>query len=162
MLDRAFVVSPANTAFGGGALIDGTGAVVGITSLRLGEKPFANLAIPIEKFLAGRDELLAKGRVESRGVRPWLGLYTESVPGRGAVVVGFSPVGPAGPAGFRRGDLIVAVNGRSITSQEEFYTRLWEGQIGEPVMVEIRRQSGSQMITVRPADRYRLFRTTEK
>jgi hypothetical protein len=29
-------------------------------------------------------------------------------------------------------------------------------------MVEVRRQSGAQMITVRPADRYRLFRTTEK
>lgn len=162
MLDRAFIVFPANTAFGGGALIDGTGAVVGITSLRLGEKPFSNLAIPIEKFLAGRDELLAKGRVESRGARPWLGLYTESVPGRGAVVVGFSPSGPAGQAGFRRGDLIVAVNGRAVASQEEFYTRLWEGQIGEPVTVEVRRQSRSEVITVRPADRYRIFRTTEK
>jgi serine protease Do len=162
MLDRAFVVFPANTAFGGGVLIDGTGSVVGITSLRLGEKPFSNLAIPIEKFLAARDELLAKGRVESRGVRPWLGVYTESVPGRGAVVVGVSPVGPAGQAGFRRGDLIVAVNGQAVASQEEFYTRLWAGQIGEPVAVEVRRQTGSQVITVRPADRYRIFRTTEK
>jgi S1-C subfamily serine protease len=162
MLDRAFIVAPANPAFGGGALVDGTGAVVGITSLRLGDKPFSNLAIPIEKFLAGRDELLAKGRVESRGVRPWLGVYTESVPGRGAIVLGVSPVGPAGPAGFRRGDLIVSVNGRSVSSQEEFYARLWEGQIGEPVEVVVRRESGSQVLKVRPADRYRLFRTMEK
>jgi serine protease Do len=162
MLDRAFIVAPANPAFGGGALVDGTGAVVGITSLRLGDKPFSNLAIPIEKFLAGRDELLAKGRVESRGVRPWLGVYTESVPGRGAIVLGVSPVGPAGPAGFRRGDLIVSVNGRAVSSQEEFYARLWEGQIGEPVEVVVRRESGSQVLKVRPADRYRLFRTMEK
>jgi serine protease Do len=76
--------------------------------------------------------------------------------------VGFSPSGPAGQAGFRRGDLIVAVNGRAVASQEEFYTRLWEGQIGEPVTVEVRRQSRSEVITVRPADRYRIFRTTEK
>jgi S1-C subfamily serine protease len=162
MLDRAFLVHPANPAFGGGALVDAAGTVVGITSLRLGEKPFSNLAIPIEKFLAGRDELLAKGRVESRGVRPWLGVYTESVPGRGAIVLGVSPAGPAGPAGFRRGDLIVAVNGRAVASQEEFYARLWEGRIGEPVEVLVRRESGSQILTVRPADRYRIFRTTDK
>jgi S1-C subfamily serine protease len=162
MLDRAFIVAPANPAFGGGALVDVSGAVVGITSLRLGDKPFSNLAIPIEKFLAGRDELLAKGRVESRGVRPWLGVYTESVPGRGAIVLGVSPAGPAGPAGFRRGDLIVSVNGRAVASQEEFYARLWEGRIGEPVEVVVRRESGSQVLKVRPADRYRIFRTTEK
>ena len=51
---------------------------------------------------------------------------------------------------------------RAVASQEEFYTRLWAGQIGEPLTVEVRRQSGSQVITVRPADRYRIFRTTEK
>jgi serine protease Do len=162
MLDRAFIVSPANPAFGGGALVDGTGAVIGITSLRLGDKPYTNLAIPIEKFLAGRDELLARGRVESRGVRPWIGVYTESVPGRGAVVLGVSPVGPAGQAGFRRGDLIVSVNGRAVASQEEFYARLWETRLGEPVAVLVRRDSGAQLLTVRPADRYRIFRTEER
>lgn len=162
MLDRAFIVYPSNPAFGGGALVDSNGAVVGITSLRLGDKPYSNLAIPIEKFLAGRDELLARGRVESRGVRSWIGVYTENVPGRGAMVLGVSPVGPAGPAGFRRGDLIVSVNGRAVASQEEFYTRLWETRPGEPVAVLVRRESGSQVLTVRPADRYRIFRTKDK
>lgn len=161
MLDRAFVVSPANPAFGGGALVDATGAVVGITSLRLGERPFSNLAIPIEKFLAGRDELLATGRVSSRGVRPWLGLYTDTQSGRGVVVLGVNPVGPAGPAGFRRGDVILTIAGRAVASQEEFYTRLWEMRIGEPLEVLVQRESGQATLTVRPADRYRVYRTTE-
>ena len=73
------------------------GAVVGITSLRLGEAPHVNLAIPIEKFLPGKDELLASGRVASRAPRPWLGLYTASLDGRGVVVSGMSPSGPRGP-----------------------------------------------------------------
>jgi S1-C subfamily serine protease len=161
MLDRAFVVSPANPAFGGGALVDATGAVVGITSLRLGERPFANLAIPIEKFLAGRDELLAQGRVSSRGARPWLGVYTDTLVGRGVVVTGVNPIGPAGPAGFRRGDVILTVAGRAVANQEEFYTRLWETRIGEPVDIQVQRMSGPATLTVRPADRYRLYRTTE-
>ena len=66
MLDRAFVVAPHNPAFGGAALVDAAGAVIGITSLRLGEAPHVDLAIPIEQFLAGKDELIARGRVTSR------------------------------------------------------------------------------------------------
>ena len=62
MLDRAFIVTPYNPAFGGAPLVDVAGRVIGVTSLRLGESPRVNLAIPIEKFLAGKDELLARGR----------------------------------------------------------------------------------------------------
>jgi len=70
MLDRAFVVSPYNPAFGGSPLVNVNGEVIGITSLRLGERPAVNLAIPIEKFLPGKDELIQKGRVASRKPRP--------------------------------------------------------------------------------------------
>ena len=66
MLDRAFIVTPYNAAFGGAALVNAAGSVIGVTSLRLGAAPHVNLAIPIDKFLAGKDELLAQGRVTSR------------------------------------------------------------------------------------------------
>jgi S1-C subfamily serine protease len=159
MLDRTFIVAPANPAFGGGALVDARGNVVGITSLRLGERPFTNLAIPVEKFLPIRDELIARGRVESRASRPWLGLYTQPLEGRGLVVVGMSPSGPAASAGFRRGDFIVRVGGDKVDSQEEFYTRLWARPVGEELVVVVRREDRFEAITVRPADRYRIFRT---
>ena len=162
MLDRAFIVSPSNPAFGGGAVVSAAGTVVGITSLRLGERPSVNLAIPIEKFLAGKDELLARGRVESRRPRPWLGLWTETQDGGGVVVLGVTPAGPAAAAGFRRGDAIVTIGGRSVASQEEFYARLWEHRVGELVEIVVEREARRQSITVRPADRYRVYRTTEK
>jgi serine protease Do len=158
LLDRAFIVAPHNPAFGGSALVDAAGQIIGITSLRLGPAPHVNLAIPAEKFVAGREELLAKGRVESRRPRPWLGLLTESH-GAGVLVVGLSPAGPAGAAGVRRGDLIVRLNGQAVSSREEFYRRLWEGQVGEEMVLVIQRPEGSQTITVRTADRYRVFRT---
>ncbi|HWN14107.1 MAG TPA: S1C family serine protease [Candidatus Dormibacteraeota bacterium] len=66
MLDRAFIVIPHNAAFGGAALVDTAGRVIGVTSLRLGEAPHIDLAIPIEQFLAVKDELIARGRVTSR------------------------------------------------------------------------------------------------
>jgi S1-C subfamily serine protease len=162
MLDRAFIIAPYNLAFGGGVLVDTAGRVIGITSLRLGEPPFVNLAIPVEKFLPVKDELISRGRVESRPSRPWLGLYTATRDGGGVVVTGLSPVGPAHSAGFRAGDVIVRLNGEKVDSQEEFYARLWAGQVGQELQVVVRRGSRVEAITVRPADRYRFYRTTER
>ncbi len=159
MLDRAFIVSPYNPAFGGSALVNESGEVIGIASLRLGEPPFVNLAIPIEKFLQGKDELIRDGRVVSRTPRPWLGLYTLSVEGGGVVVTGASPAGPAWSAGFQRGDRIVRLNGDPVGTQEEFYARLWQKKVGEEITVVVLRDSIFHAITVRPADRYRFFRT---
>ena len=161
MLDRAFVVTPHNPAFGGAALVDAAGALIGITSLRLGEAPHVDLAIPIEKFLAGKEELVASGRVTSRAPRPWLGLYTESGV-RGVVVSGLSPLSPARAAGVRPGDVIVQVNGRQVASREDFYRTLWQGGVDQDVHVTVERPGGRHAITVRPVDRYRFYRAPDK
>lgn len=110
MPERAFLVSPDNPAFGGSPLVNPQGEVIGIASLGLGEPPAVNLAIPLETFVPGKDELLRSGRVVSRKPRPWLGLYTFPAEGGGVVMRG----------------------GRF------------------------------EAIAVRPADRYRVFRTTGK
>ncbi|MEK7204468.1 MAG: S1C family serine protease [candidate division NC10 bacterium] len=157
MIDRAFVVAPYNAAFGGSPLVNVQGEVIGITSLRLGERPFVNLAIPIEHFTASKDELLSKGRVLSRRPRPWLGLYT--LPAEtGVVVAGMSPVGPARQAGFQRGDVIVRINGEGVDGQEEFYRKLWQNQVGQEITVVVLRESRFHVIKVRPLDRYDLLR----
>ena len=161
MLDRAFIVTPYNAAFGGAPLVDPAGRVIGITSLRLGEAPHVNLAIPVEKFLSGRDELLTQGRVTSRAPRPWLGLYTEPVDGA-LVVAGLSPLGPARAAGLRPGDIIVGLNGQEVASREDFYRQLWQATVDQDVHMTVRRSGGIQAIAVRPVDRYRFYRTSDK
>jgi S1-C subfamily serine protease len=161
-LDRAFIVTPYNRAFGGGAVVDATGAVVGIASLRLGERPFVNLAIPVETFLPGKDELIATGRLQSRRPRPWLGLYALPREDGGVVVGGVMPVGPAAAAGVRRGDVIVRMNGEKVAAPEDFYARLWQGQVGEDVELVVVREGRFEALSVRSADRYRFYRTTEK
>src|SRR5213594_2301243 len=69
MLDRAFIVTPAVSSWGGSALVDDHGRLVGVVSLRLGDAPHVNLAIPLETFLPVKDELIAAGRVTSRRPR---------------------------------------------------------------------------------------------
>jgi S1-C subfamily serine protease len=157
MLDRALIVGPSNDSWGGNAVVDARGAVLGIASLRLGDPPHVNVTIPIEKFVAVKDELVAVGRVVSRPPRPWLGLYT--IPHEGGVVVdGFAPSGPAREAGFRRGDRILSVNGVTVASQEEFYEQLWRARAGDVIRLAVQRETAVHVIRVQSVDRYRLLR----
>ena len=154
MLERAFIVSPASPSWGGSALVNARGEVVGIGSLRLGEAPYTNLFIPIERFLPVKDEIITTGRVQSRVPRPWIGLYT-SADSEGLTVDGFSPVGPAAQAGFQRGDRIVGVNGVHVRSQEEFYEALWKNRAGEVIKVSVQRDNRVVVIPVQSIDRHR-------
>lgn len=157
MLERAFFVAPGSPSWGGSAVVDSAGRVIAIASLRLGEPPHVDVAVPVEAFAPVREELIAVGRVTSRRPRPWLGLYTHATRD-GVVVDDFAPAGPARSAGFRKGDRIVSVNGVSVGTQEEFYRQLWQGRAGDVVRVSVVRGARVHVIAVRSIDRYRLLR----
>ena len=161
MLPRAFIVSPALASWGGSAMVDERGGLVGIVSLRLGEEPaYVNMAIPLEMFLPVKDELIATGRVGSRRPRPWIGLHTRASED-GVFVDGFNESGPARSAGFRKGDRIVGVNGVGVKTQEEFYEQMWRRQAGDTIEVAVRRDHVVRVIPVRSIDRTTLYRTSQ-
>lgn len=157
LLDRAIIVAPANPSFGGSPLINTQGEVIGVTSLRLGEPPHVNLAIPIEYLVAHKDELLAEGRVGNRPSRPWIGIYTVETE-RGLAVAGAAPAGPALEADFERGDIIVRLNGEKVEGQADFYQKLWKTAVGSELRILVLRESRFQVITLRSIDRARIAR----
>ena len=63
LLDRAVYVAPHHPAFGGAALVDPDGALVGVVSLRL---PAGHLAIPIDLLAPARDAMVRTGRPRAR------------------------------------------------------------------------------------------------
>src|SRR5207244_8316489 len=65
MLDRALMMTPSMSSWGGSAAVDERGRVVGIVSLRLGEAPYVSMAIPSERRLAVKEEPISAGRVLS-------------------------------------------------------------------------------------------------
>ena len=161
MLPRAFIVSPAISSWGGSAMVDERGQLVGIVSLRLGEDPaYVNMAIPLETFLPVKDEIIAGGRVSSRRPRPWIGLHTRANPD-GVFVDGFNDAGPARSAGFQKGDRIVGVNGVGVRTQEEFYEQMWRRQAGDTIEVAVHREDAVRVIAVRSIDRTILYRTSQ-
>ncbi len=157
MLDRALFVAPAIAgSWGGTAVVDPEGRVVGIVSLRLGDGPHLNMAVPSERLLQVQDELIKTGRVVSRPPRPWIGLQTVVTEG-GLYVQGFNESGPARVAGFRRGDRIVRVDGVAVNTQEEFYERMGRRGAGDPIEVAVLREAGELIIPVRSLDRSRHY-----
>src|SRR5258705_5235025 len=94
MLDRAIIVAPASPQWGGSAVVNDRGELIGIASLRLGEPPHVNLAIPIEKFVAVKDELIEAGPIPSRPPPPRPGPLTLGLP-PGPFLSQPSPAGPS-------------------------------------------------------------------
>jgi serine protease Do len=148
LLDRAVYVAPQHPAFGGAALVDPDGALVGVVSLRL---PAGHLAIPIDLLAPNRNALLQTGR-PSRP-RPWLGIRAVGIDG-GIGIAGVSPAGPAQAAGLQPGDIIERVNGEAVVDVEAFYRRLWAQPVSQPLELRVRRDGALRTITVQLRDRY--------
>ena len=111
-LDRAITTTAMNPGLGGAPLLDSRGRVAGIASLDLNEIGRFTLAIPVDDFLAHRDELLQHGRRVSRPARAWVGLYCYTFRDH-VVIAGVLPGTPAEQAGLKAGDVVLTVDGQA-------------------------------------------------
>ena len=90
--------------------------------------------------------------------RPWIGVQTQEVHGN-VIVTRVTPDGPADAASIRPGDVIVALGGETITSQADFYMRLWSrGAPGVEFPLDVLRGGKIQSVTVTSGDRERYYR----
>ncbi|MDP9199393.1 MAG: trypsin-like peptidase domain-containing protein [Pseudomonadota bacterium] len=130
-----FIQTDAAINFGnsGGALVDGTGRLVGLNSVIAGRQAGIEgigFAIPVDLVRGVVDAILRDGRV----VRGWIGV----VPGdlnpsdaaqfglpEGAVLVrAVYPNSPAAAQGVARGDFITEVNGTAVRGAQDLLARV--------------------------------------
>ena len=107
-------INPGNS---GGALIDARGTLVGINTAIFSESGGSQgigFAIPVSLARQVMEQIITKGRVD----RGWLGVAaqdTEPDAGiRGARIMSVQRGGPADRASLRPGDVVVAINDKSI------------------------------------------------
>ncbi|MFQ5972707.1 MAG: S1C family serine protease, partial [Alphaproteobacteria bacterium] len=129
LLENAIFTSPPHRGFGGAALLGPDGRLLGIGSLFVANSVAqnkvlpGNMFVPIDQLKPILTELVEKGRRQGP-VRPWLGVYPQSV--RGHVILDrIARGGPADTAGLRANDLVIAVNGKDVTDVAAFYRALW-------------------------------------
>ena len=153
-------INPGNS---GGALVDARGALVGINTAIYspsGGSLGIGFAVPIDLAREVMDSLVREGRV----VRGWIGVepreltaeLAESMqlPGRdGVLVAGVLQGGPAGAAGLRPGDVVLAVGGQSVRSTAELLRAVAALRPGTRALMSVQRGAQRAEVAVTVGER---------
>ena len=163
LIDGAIFTSPPRADFGGAALINREGELVGIGSLFVmdamapGERLPGNMFVPIDLLKPVLDEMIATGR-QKGGARPWIGVNSLEEDGR-LKVMRVSADGPAERAGIAAGDIILGLSGEKVEKLSEFYQRLWSsGAPGVEVTLKVLKGSEIRDVKIRSIDRFEIIR----
>jgi S1-C subfamily serine protease len=150
--------APINPGNSGGPLLNARGEVIGITSMI--ESPVAGsvgvgFAIPINTAKRLLSQLEAGARLEP----VWLGITAQELDPAlardrgltvqtGILVGSVLSNGPAAQAGLRAGDVITAIDGRSVRTMAELADRLSGYRPGDSITVTINRAGQEQQVPV--------------
>jgi serine protease Do len=151
--------APINQGNSGGALINARGELIGINSQILstsGGNIGIGFAIPSNMARNVMDQLTKTGNVH-RGqlgvaiqpMTPELANQIGLSDTRGVLVSGVADNGPAAKAGIRRGDVIVAFNGRPVSDGNTLRNQIASTPPGTQVQITIVRDKHEQQIPVR-------------
>lgn len=157
LLDEALFTAPAHPQWGGAALLNAGGDLIGIGSLLVqqevdGEASNVNMFVPIDLLTPILDAMVQSGR-SPHPPHPWLGMSTQDPEGK--LVVGrLSPGGPAQRAGVQLGDVVLGVGGLRVHGLAELFRAVWRlGPAGVDVPLTLSRSGDVLHITVKSADR---------
>ena len=162
LLDNAIFTFPPIADWGGAALIEASGKLVGVGSLFVrdaagnGTGLPGHMFVPIDILKPILDQLIETGQRKG-AQRPWFGVTTfEDADG---VNVGrVSEGGPGDAAGLERGDIIMSVGSTAVKTLAEFYRAVWSrGEAGVRVPLTITRGRQELTVSVRSIDRTSFF-----
>jgi len=153
--------APLNPGNSGGPLLDSRGRVIGINTAIIAMAQGIGFAIPADTARTVVSQLISKGRV----TRSYLGLvgvrrpldrrfvrFYRLMKGEAVEIVGLAGDGPAAEAGLRRGDIIVSLGGRPVSSVDEIFHVLAEWPVGQPLAVGFLRGKDLKEIPVTPRE----------
>ncbi|AFY86000.1 MULTISPECIES: HhoA/HhoB/HtrA family serine endopeptidase [Chroococcidiopsis] len=157
-------INPGNS---GGPLLNDRGEVIGINTAIRADGMGIGFAIPIDKAKAIKDRLIRGEQVahpyigvQMETLTPSLARQNNSDPNsaiqipevNGVLVVRVLPNSPAAAAGLRRGDVIVQVDGQTITKAEQLQSLVEDTQVGQAIQVKVRRGDRTQQLSVRTGE----------
>jgi len=161
LFDMIQTDAPIAPGSSGGALLDGQGRVIGITTAiavsDVGPEGLG-FAIPIDVASSIADELITTGRA----THAWLGIEGSDLDGAtahdlnldgGARVQSVRPDSPASTAGIADRDIVLSVAGRRVTSMGTLVVALRSHRPGAVVNIEIMRDRQRLTKTVTLAER---------
>lgn len=145
-------INPGNS---GGPLINLSGEVVGINTIKVSSAEGMGFAVPINTCVPVVERLKNTGRFRT----PYLGLYAytpeaakylrvDEDMNEGLFVAKLDTDGPAFKAGLRYGDIIVEINGKKIDTMLSLREELYKRQAGETVQIDFLRNNSKRTVEV--------------
>jgi S1-C subfamily serine protease len=134
--------APINPGNSGGALVDSTGAVIGIPTLAAEDPEMGGAADGIGFAISSNivrsiaEQLIDHGSI-ARSSQPWLGVELRTAT-EGVVVASVAPEGPAQRGGLQAGDVIVSIAGRQTRSVDDVVQALANERPGRKVAIQLR------------------------
>lgn len=161
-IDTALFTSPPVSAgsgnHSGAPLFNLKGEVIGIGSLLVmdasGENRRlpGNMFVPVDLLKPVLSEMKQSGR-SRQSYRPWLGLTSTDQSGE-VQIVRISANSPAENAGLQVGEVVLAVDGKDVSTLESFYKMLWaHTSPDEPVSLTLRSDDKVKVVVLTPEDR---------
>ena len=153
-------INPGNS---GGALVDTTGALMGINTAiysRSGGSMGIGFAIPVSTAKQVLESIVKDGQV----TRGWIGVEPQELNAElmetfnvktkeGVIITGVLQNGPAGQAGIKPGDVITAVNGKAVGNVTELLSAVAALKPGVAAPLSVQRAGKTTEISVSPAKR---------
>ena len=167
LLEDAIYTSPPFPSYGGAALIDSDGELLGIGSIytqlsvpELGVLP-CNMSVPIDLLKPILADLIDSGR-SSKPPHPWLGVHASEVHGH-VIVISLTPGGPAEKAGVKVGDIVLEVGQAPVKGLADFFRQVWQlGAAGTTVPLSILQGTQVRRISVLSADRHQYLQASRQ
>jgi serine protease Do len=158
----AFIQTDAAISFGnsGGPLIDADGRVIGMATAVSAQASNIGFAVPINQVVDVLPQLRARGRVARGNLGAGLTSLTPTLADaltlsalHGALVHDVPLGSPADRAGLRHYDVIVGIDGVTVSSDVEALGLLASRQPGAAVALETIRGEDRRLVTVRLAEK---------
>jgi S1-C subfamily serine protease len=163
VLDEAIFTSPAHPNWGGTAVINLAGELIGVGSLLVqqtdenGKNEDMNMVVPIDLLPPILDDVLTTGRVK-RTARPWLGVYATELESN-VVIADLANRGPGEIAELCTGDIIMSVAGQDVDDLADFFRSVWRiGEAGCSVPLVVHRDGRLVDVTVISSERQKFLK----
>jgi serine protease Do len=159
-MDQDFIQTDANINPGnsGGPLVNIEGEIIGINTLIRGMRTGIGFAVPANLAREVSDKLISEGKF----VRAYLGVkirafkdnneYREAITDvdDGVVIYEIPAGGPASKSDLKPGDVITAVDGRTVSTPQQLKNEIRGKKIGAPVTLDVHRFGKNMKVKVNP------------
>jgi serine protease Do len=146
--------APINPGNSGGPLLNINGELVGITTAIRPEAQNIGFAIPVDTLADNLTQMLMPEKLRRVRLGLVIGRMRTAGEHLGLVVDSVIAGSPAEKEGVAPGDLILEIDGRVLTSFIDFYVKMMNKQIGEPIVIKyIRSGTGKERqakLTIEP------------